>query len=98
MNTQIIKAALINFLKGAAVKYALKKLLGSAVMGGFRAWLVKFIVEELFEYVAEPIIKLAVRKSLLVYDKGIGKIRIKRIEKAKEEGDESGYIDNISDV
>jgi len=95
---QILKIALINFLRGAAVKLALKKLLGSAVMGGFRAWIVRFIIKELFDEVAEPLINLAVRKSLLVYDKKEGKLRIDKNDKAKREGNEPNYIDNISDA
>jgi len=92
------KKYLIDFLKGSAVKFALRKILGSAVMGGFKAWLVKFIVTELFEQVAEPLILLSMRKGLLFYDKTRGKIRIKKIQQAKEEGDENTYDSNIDDV
>jgi len=56
------------FLKGKAVKLAIKKILGSAAMGGFKAWLIKFIVTELFEEIAEPIIDLGVRKIGYVVD------------------------------
>ena len=92
------KKYLIDFLKGSAVKFALRKILGSAVMGGFKAWLVKFIVSELFEHVAQPVILLSLRKGLLFYDKTQGKIRVKKIQKAKEEGDEQTYDSNIDDV
>jgi len=67
-------------------------------MGGFRAWLIKVIVHKFFDDLVEPIVNTAVRKGLLLYDKAEGKIRVNNIEKAKEEGNESSYIDNISDV
>lgn len=95
---QAFKKYLIDFLKGSAIKFALRKILGSAVMGGFKAWLVKFVVTELFEHVAQPIILLSLRKGLLFYDKQKGKIQVKKIAKAKEEGDEQTYDSTIDDV
>jgi hypothetical protein len=90
--------ALINFLKGSAVKLAIKKILGTAAVGGIKGWLIKIIVTELFEEIAEPLIKLALRKGLLVYDKIDGNIKIKRLEKAKEENNETNYNSTIDDI
>ena len=92
------KKYLIDFLKGSAIKAALRKILGSALMGGFKAWLVKFAVTELFEQLVQPIILLSIRKGLLFYDKTKGKIRVKKIKKAKEEGNEQDYDTGIDDV
>jgi len=92
------KIQLIKFLKGSAVKLTLKKVLGSVAAGGFKAWLVKYIATELFEEIAEPLIKLAIRRGRLVYDKADGALKVNKYEKAKEAGDESTYTDTIGRV
>ena len=88
---RIIRDTIVAHLKGKAVKAALKKVLGSTAAGGFKAWLVKYIATELFEELAEPLIKLAVRKGFVVYDKIEGKINVKRTIEAKEDGDFNSY-------
>lgn len=90
--------AVMNFLEDKLVKAALKKVLGSAMAGGFKAWLIKLIVTELAEEVALPVIQLSTRKGLLFYDKVSGSIKYKKIEKAKESGKESEYVITISNV
>ena len=89
---------LIAFLKGSAVKLAIKKILGTAAMGGIKGWIIKITVTELFEEVAEPLIKLALRKGFLVYDKIDGSIKIKKLEKAKAENNETAYNSTIDDI
>ena len=89
---------LIAFLKGSAVKLAIKKILGTAAMGGIKGWIIKIIVTELFEEVAEPLIKLALRKGFLAYDKIDGSIKIKKLEKAKAENNETSYNSTIDDI
>jgi len=93
-----VRDKLVEHLKGKAVRLALKKILGAAAMGGFKGWLVKFIVTELFEEVAEPLIKLAVRKGFLLYDKAEGAIKIKKLNEAKEDGNEEDYRTTIGSV
>jgi hypothetical protein len=95
-----LQKALIDFLKGSAVKFAVKKLLGSSVgmIAGVKGWLIKYAITELFEEVAEPLINLAIRKGLLAYDKVDGKIKLKRLEKAKEENNEANYNTTIDDI
>jgi hypothetical protein len=94
-NWQIVRDIVISQLKGAAIKAALKKILGSAVMGGFKAWLVKFVVTELFEQVGEPLIRLSFRKGLFLVDKVSGKLLIIKLRNAKENSDENSYDDAI---
>lgn len=95
---KIIKDQLIKFLKTKAVKAALKRLLGSATAGGFYGFIITYIVENLFEQLAEPIINLAYRKGMLFYDRREGKLKVGRYERAKEEGDEDEYTSNIGSV
>jgi hypothetical protein len=93
-----IKQPLIDFLKGSAVKYALKKLLGTAAMGGFKGWLVRYIVTELFEEIAEPVIRYLIRKGALAYDQAEGKIKIIKLERAKASKNEADYDSTIDDI
>ena len=97
-NWQTVKNIIVDYLKSAAIKAALLKFLGSTVAGGWKAWLVKFIVTELFEEVAEPIIRLGLRKMGYVYNRIEGEIELKKLERAKEEGDEQSYNDVIDDL
>lgn len=93
-----LRDILVNILKGKVVKMALVKFLGSAAAGGITGWLVTFIVEELFERVAEPIIRMSFRKGALFYDKTEGKLMVRKIRKAKEGKDEEEYRRTIGNV
>lgn len=93
-----LKYALINFLRGQAVKLALKKLLGSSSAGGFKAWLVKLIVTEFYDEIGEPVIKLAFRKAGYIYNKIDGEIKIKKLREAHSENDEDAYDDIVTDI
>lgn len=88
---------LTNYLKQGAVKMALLKFLGPAA-AGWQAWLVSFIAEELFEEIAEPVIRLTFRKAGWAYDRVNGEVILKRVEDAKKTGDKHKYIINISRV
>lgn len=90
--------AMIEQLKGAFVKKALKKILGSAVTGGFKVWLFTFILEKLYDEVAVPFFKFSAREGLFIVDKATGKIKIKKWHKAREERDEETYNDLLDDI
>lgn len=89
-----VKTHLINFMKGKAVTFALKKILGSAAMGGFKAWLIKYIVSELFEEIVEPMMKLGFRKVGYVYNVIEGKRTLEKIENAQNVEDWRDSIRN----
>ena len=95
---QALKKTLIEQLKGAGVKLALKKLLGSAAMGGFKAWVIKYVVTELFEEIAEPLIKFALQKVGYAWDRHEGKVIIKKINEARENNDAGAYDNATDDV
>lgn len=94
----LIRGQVISFLKGEFIKLALKKILGSSAMGGFKGWLVKFIASELFDEIAKPLLELSIRKGFLVYDKIEGHITLKKVENAKKDHDKSDYLKHISGV
>ncbi len=77
------KPAVIEFIKNKIVKFLLKKVFGMALVGGPKVWLVKFILEELFEEIAEPLIKFSFRWIGYKYDVKDGKHTLERIENAE---------------
>jgi hypothetical protein len=80
------KSRLINILKGGAFKLLVKKLFGSAVFAGPKAWLLKFVYDYLFDEFAEPLIKYSFRRMGYVYNVQRGKILVKKMRGAT--GDE----------
>lgn len=95
---KLIKDQLIKFLKSKAVKAALKAVLGSASAGGIAGFIVTYIVEHLFKELAEPMIGYMYRKGMLIYDRADGKLKVKKYERAKEEGDLDTYLSTIGRV
>ena len=93
-----LKEILIKLMKDNFVKIALKKLLGSVAAGGFKAWIVKYIATELFEEVAEPVVRFLVRKGQLVYDKRSGNIMISKVRRAIDENNDDDYWDAIGSI
>jgi len=93
-----IKNILLYFFRGEFIKLALKKILGSAAMGGFQAWLVKYIVTELYDELGEPIIKAGVNYVGYRYDKYKGKVHIRKLERAIDENDADTYNNTIDTI
>jgi len=97
-NLEKFKVWLIAQLKGQALKLALKKLLGTAAAGGFKVWLIKYIVTELYDEIAEPLIKMALNHAGYIYDKNAGKIHISRLKKARADHDQETYDSTSDDI
>lgn len=92
------KENIIQLLKDKFIKASLKKVLGSSAAGGIKGWLVTYAATELYEEIAEPIMKYLWRKGNLYYDKQSGELKYKKIIKAKEGEDEATYISTIGSV
>ena len=92
------KNAILYFFRGEFIKLVLKKILGSAAMGGFQAWLVKYIVTELYDELGEPILKAGVNYVGYRYDKYKGKVHIRKLDKARDENDENNYNRTIDTI
>jgi HKD family nuclease len=95
---EFLKKYTVNLLKRKAVKAVLKKVLGTAAGGGFLGFIITYVVEEFFEEVAEPIIKLAFRKMGYLYERKQGKILVKKLNEAIDQGDENEsdqILDNV---
>lgn len=97
-NFSELKKAFFKFIKGAAVKAALKKILGSAAAGGLRGWIIKFIVLELFDELFIPLLKYGFNMAGYVLRKEKGKIIAEKINRARDEKDEQAYNDAIGTI
>lgn len=88
------------FLRGQVVKLALKKILSSSIgaVAGVQGWLVAFIVGELYDELAEPIVKLALREIGYHIEVVKGKTIVKKINKARQEGNHEDYRRNVDDL
>lgn len=83
-------------LRGRAVKLALIKLIGTTV--GFKAWLIKFVLENLIDEVGIPVVNAGVVEVKYYFDKKDGtKVAIK-IEKARSGDDQGDYDDAVDDL
>lgn len=82
-------------LKGRAVKLALKKILESAAAGGFKAWLISFVVKNLWNEFVEPLMNAALIEVKYIKGKIDGKITADKIEKARRSGDANAYNDAV---
>lgn len=67
-------------------------------MGGFKSWLIQYIVTELYEEIGEPIINRVLNAAGYQYNKLQGKGMVKKLQGAKDEDDEDGYNDTVDTV
>ena len=81
-------------LKSIVIQQALLKILGSAAAGGFRAWIIKKIVEYFYDEVADYVAEYGG----YVYYKINGEINFRKLEKAKKENNEKEYDSVIHDI
>jgi hypothetical protein len=93
-----VKSFLIEQLRGKAVKIALKAFLKSGAAVGFKAWLIKFVVEELIEEVGIPIINALQVETLYTYDRLTGKVMAKKLNQARRDGDAQEYDNSADDI
>lgn len=94
----LFKSALIEHLKGKAVKLALKAFLKSGAAVGFKAWLIKFVTEELIEEIGIPVINALQVEVVYVYNRETGKVMAKKLNQAWEDGDAEAYDDASDDI
>lgn len=93
-----LKEALLKLLKSNVIKFAVKKILRSGAAGGFKVWLVTYIVTELYEEIGEPIVKYILNRVGYLYHKQEGKVIIKRLNEAEENQDEAAYDNALDDL
>lgn len=87
---------LLAIFKKESVKLLFSKLFKTASMSGLRLWLVKFVVNAAWNFIGEPIAKYAIRKGLLFYDKVDGHVKVRKLQRARDENNQEDY-DNARD-
>ena len=95
MSWLAIRNFLLAQIRGAALKAALLNLVKSGPMLGFRKWVIKVIVENFFDEIADPIIKASFINMGYIYNRIEGKILIKKVQNANNQLDYDSAIDNI---
>ena len=93
-----LQSFIIEQLKGAIVKKALKTFLKSGAGVGFQGWLIKFVAEEFAEEIAEPVLKALFVEGKYILYKVDGKMLIKKLEEAKENNDVEAYNSTVDDI
>ena len=87
---------LISLIRDRILTAILVKLVG--VSAGFKAWIIKLLVTELYDRIGEPFLKAGIRLGLFYADKGTGKIKSRSLKEAKEAGNEDDFNDVIDDL
>lgn len=94
-----LQTLIIEQLKGAMVKAAIKAFLKTGAGAGFKAWLVKFVVTEFAEEVAEPIVKAFFTAIGYHFHRDVeGNILIKRLKEAREDSNANDYNSTVDDI
>jgi hypothetical protein len=82
-------------LRTEAVKFALTKLLKDPTAVDFRAWLIKFAVEEAIDDVAIPLANALAVEAQCVFRKVDGKVMVKRLKEATNANAYNSAADDI---
>ena len=79
-----LKNFLVNTLKDQTTKLLVKKILGAAAMGGVKAYILTYIVENLYDEIVAPITKGSFRKIGYSYEVINGRHILKPIQNAED--------------
>lgn len=90
-----LKVWLIGLFSREVLKASLKYLLRTAGGNVFTQWLVKYIVKNLTEEIATPIINMSVNELGYQYEKIKGKATLKKIQNAENQTEYDSAIDDI---
>ena len=97
MRHAIVRVLLV-LLEQTLVRAMLLKFLGSAAAGGFKAWLIKKVVDELWDGWGQPIILYAIRKSKRMYNEKKGEYHYVRLSKIRKNADWDAYKSGLDDI
>lgn len=97
MRHAIVRVLLV-LLEQTLVRAMLLKFLGSAAAGGFKAWLIKKVVDELWDGWGQPIILYAIRKSKRIYNENKGENLYVRLSKVRKNENLDDYKSTLDDI
>ena len=95
---KLFNQILLKIFKGEAFKFLALKIFGTATVGGLKAFLVRMIVKYGFKYIAKPIAQEVIRQGFYQYDRLNGTIQIKKMQKAKDENNQTDYDRSVDDI
>ena len=61
-------------------------------------WFVTLILDEIWDFFGDKIVRYAMIKGALVYDKASGTIKVHKIRKAKQSGNQDEYDSAVDDA
>ena len=97
MRHAIVRVLLV-LLEQTLVRAMLLKFLGSAAAGGFKAWLIKKVVDELWDGWGQPIILYAIRKSKRIYNENKGEHLYVRLSRVRKNEDWKEYKETLDKI
>ena len=99
-NRKYYRDKVSKFIKTGVVNAALVYIGGiwTKAVGGPIGWIVERLLEYVWDKTGDKLIRFLVRKTYLGVDKASGKIRIRKINKAKNENNDTDYWNTISDI
>lgn len=95
INWKMIASFLITQLKGEAFKKICEVILGSALAGGIRGWLLKLAFDKGWKELEEHVIEPLLNETQYTYERIDGKYKIKKLEEAKNENEHNTTIGDI---
>lgn len=88
-----LRVQLMVYLKGKAIKLVLKQVLGTAAMGGFKVWLIKYFLDVMG---LDESLHFLFNEGEYQLDKVDGKLMVKKLDEARANDDQDAY-DNARD-
>lgn len=89
--------ALKGFLKEKVIVALMKKILGSAI-GGFKAWFVQFVLENLWDEIVDPLLNAGLVELKYIKHKIEGSITAEKIIAARKAQNADDYNSGIDDL
>jgi len=91
----ISKEAILNWIKKWIIEFAFRKILGSAIVGGVKGWLIKYGINWLWKQYLGPGLRYLFRKVEMLIRKRDNKKNIGKLNKAKNEKEFDDAFDNL---
>lgn len=93
-----LKTTLTSLLKNKLIQVSIAKIATYTVVGPVKAWLISFVIENLFDHLVEPLLVELGLQGQYQIDIHNGRKTIKLIKKAREDNNEDAYNRASDDV
>ena len=93
-----IRTSLVRSLGKRLGKFLVEKVLNIAIKGGLQGFVISLIVGKFSEEVAEPVMKLGLRKVGLGINTGKGYVQVYKLNKARDNNDSQAIDDAVDAI